>query len=100
MENKNPLHFATQDQIQEFVKEKKLDGSCPVCNDSKEEWSLYGDANDLYHPHIFRKPQGEDNLIATSEWAVIHCYTLICNNCGYLRTFSKWIVKKWVESKK
>ncbi|CAN5256754.1 hypothetical protein BH10PSE19_BH10PSE19_10140 [soil metagenome] len=85
-------YIVTEADVRKFIEEKGTAKKCSVCHDPKEEWSLFGSEEMKFHPLIFKTVGSQADL-------AVHCYTLMCNNCGHLINFSKWMVQRWLESK-
>lgn len=77
--------------LRAFLTAKGASWTCPVCSTLK--WSAAIETNSDHHvPSLLGIHKTSGELIGAD---VVQLTLLICDNCGYIRTFSRSAILRW-----
>lgn len=89
--------IVTRKDIMEFINNKFSDYLCSSCNE--DQWLLEGADEKEIVLLLFSNSSRKNSKVFRQVTSAIPCYALICNNCGYIKTYSKYAVKLWKAGK-
>lgn len=83
----------TADQIADFFADKSIPAECPSCGDNN--WNTCAQIEDDVPVLIALS----DTLGLRFGPRAIPLFALICNNCGFVRTYARQVIYSWLKAK-